>query len=184
MSGPPLTGKSYLSKILVNQCPDEVQVVKSRDLRPLIAKAMGRKRPTYEKLEHEYTFALAIEIVHHFLTNKWSVIADATNLKEEYRKWVYEAGERSGSEIVVAFMTVTDKTAMERLSTREKGASSATFDVYKKLVYEMEPTNLCTKPYIIIDSEVDLRPHTIKLKKWLCGRIDDLPGLRNPYRSH
>ncbi len=184
MSGVPLSGKSHLVNLIEKRVPGSFLLVRSDDVRPVVSKCLGRKRPAYDDIEHVTTFIVAGEVIRTGLTLNWPVIADATNLKEEFRRWAYESADALKASVIVVFMQVNDEVAMDRLSERSRSGSAATFNVYKKLKFEMEAIGKCSKPYVIINSDGDLRPHAKNLARWLTGETDTIPGLKNksPHR--
>ena len=90
-----------------------------------------------------------------------------------------EAGKKAGAEILALFLTVTDETAKSRLIDRVS-KSSATYETYEKMKYELEPPHKSTVPYLVVDSEVDISPQVDKVAKWLSGEIDSIPGVKQP----
>ena len=182
MSGAPLSGKSHLVNLIEKRIPGSFLLVRSDDVRPVVSKCLGRKRPAYDAIEHVTTFIVASEVIRTGLTLNWPVIVDATNLKEEFRRWAYEPTDALKASIIVVFMQVNDEVAMARLSERDRSGSAATFNVYMKLKFEMEAIGKCSKPYVIINSDGDLRPHAKNLARWLTGKSDTVPGLKNQRR--
>ena len=179
MSGAPLSGKSHLVNLIEKRVPGSFLLVRSDDVRPVVSKCLGRKRPAYDDIEHVTTFIVAGEVIRTGLTLNWPIIVDATNLKEDFRRWAYDAADDLKAEVVVVFMEVTDEVALARLSERSRHGSAATLHVYMKLKYEMGPIRKCTRPYVIINSEGDLRPYAKSLANWLTGKADTIPGLKN-----
>ncbi len=179
MSGLPLSGKTYFVKRAMKKWSGRFLRVNSHDIRPVVVKKLGRKRPIYDKKEHVATFEAAHLLVKKGLEMSWPVIADATNLKEEYREWAISAGDLAGAETLVVFLQVSEDGARKRLKERTS-SSSATFDTFQRLKYEMESPDRCSKPYIVIDSEVDIRPHITNISKWLSGELDKIPNVKHP----
>ncbi|MBA3046209.1 MAG: ATP-binding protein [Candidatus Thermoplasmatota archaeon] len=179
MSGPPLSGKSHLVGLIEKRVPGRFLLVRSDEVRPIVSKCLGRQRPAYDDIEHVTTFMVASEVVRAGLSLNWPVIVDATNLKEEFRRWAYVPADDLKASTIVVFMQVTDEIAIARLSERDRDGSAATFNVYQKLKYEMEPVDRCTRPYLVINSDGDMRPHAKNLADWLTGKVDTVPGLKN-----
>ena len=179
MSGLPLSGKTYFVNELNKKRPGRFQQINSHTTRPVVCRHMGRKRPVYDKKESEITFEVAHRLLLKVLENGWPVIADATNLKEKYRAWAIDAGKKASAETLCVFMQVSDETAQRRLSERTSN-SSATYETYQQLKYEMESVSRCSVPYLMIDSEVDISPHVDNVAKWLCGEIDGISGIKHP----
>ncbi len=179
MSGLPLSGKTYFVNHLNKRKPGRFQQINSHDTRPIVVKHLGRKRPKYDKTEHQLTFEVTSKLVEKVLNNDWPVIADATNLKEKYRAWAVEAGRKADAEMMTVFMQVTDEIAQQRISERTT-KSSATYETYQQLKYELEPVSRCTVPYIVIDSGVDISPYINNVVRWLSGEIDSMPNVIQP----
>ncbi|MFO7618220.1 MAG: ATP-binding protein [Thermoplasmata archaeon] len=178
MSGPPLSGKSYLVGLIEKRVPGSFILVRSDEVRPIVSKCLGRQRPAYDAIEHAATFIVASEFIRAGLSMNWPVIADATNPKEELRRWAYQPADDLKASVIVVFMEVTDKIAISRLTERDRDGSAATYSIYMKLKCEMEPIDRCTKPYVVINSDGDLRPYAKDLANWLTGKADTVPGLR------
>ena len=179
MSGLPLSGKTFFINRMNRFRPGRFQQVNSHTVRPVVVRHMGRKKPAYDTEEHIATFAVCNRLLLLILKNGWSVIADATNLKEKYRAWAVDAGKRTGAEMLTVFMQVTDATAESRLRERVS-ESSATYDTYLQLKYDLEPVTACSTPYLVVDSEVDISPHVNGVAKWLCGEANTVNGAVSP----
>ena len=183
LSGLPLSGKSHIVDLIEKRVPGCFLLVRSDEVRPVVSKSLGRQRSVYDEIEQATTFIVASEVIRAGLTMNWPVIVDATNLKEEFRRWAYAPADDLKASTIVVFMQVTDELAMSRLSERERAGSAATFNVYKKLKYEMEPVDRCTRPYVVYNSEGDLRPYAKDLADWITGKTDTVPGLKNVHRG-
>ena len=183
MSGLPLSGKSHLIGLIRKRVPDSFLLVRSDEVRPVVCRCLGRQRPAYDAIEHVTTFLVASEVIRAGLTLNWPVIVDATNLKEEFRRWAYDPAEAMKACIIVVFMQVTDDVAQARLAERDRDGSAATLAVYNKLRYEMEPIDRCSKPYVVYNSDGDLRPYAKDLANWLTGKCDSVPGIKNQHRE-
>ena len=178
MAGLPLSGKSYFVQHVTRKRKDRFFIITSHLTRPIVAKHLGHKRPKYDKNEHLATFEAAGQLVKKALELNWPVIADATNLKETYRAWAIDAGRSANAEILVVFMEVTEEAARKRLHSRTSD-SSATFEVFQALKYEVEPYHKCSTPFIVINSETDITPHASNVAKWLAGEKEAVPGMRH-----
>jgi predicted kinase len=179
MSGLPLSGKTFFVNKMNRFRPGKFQQINSHSVRPIVVKHMGRKNPVYDVPEHHATFEVSHRLLLTILNNGWPVIADATNLKEKYRAWAVDAGRKAGAEILTVFMHVTDETAQTRLNERVS-ESSATFNTYQQLKYDLEPVSQCSTPYVIVNSEVDISPHVNEVSRWLCGESPVLRGAVQP----
>lgn len=176
MSGLPFSGKSHLSNLILEKSAKPVTLVRSDSIRPAITRAMGNDEPTYHQDEHENVFLLGHELVKKSLELGHPTIADATNLTEKFRKWATKAASKTDSEILVAFINVSDEIAMNRAASGPQNQSAASPAVYAILKYEKEPVEKCKAPYIIVDAEGDVNPTAEMLAKWLSGEINEVPG--------
>ena len=83
------------------------------------------------------------------MENKWPVIADATNLSDEYRQWAITAARGQADQILVAFLEISHETAMDRSIEKDRSGSAATPAVYALLNFDKESQDKCTTPYIM-----------------------------------
>ncbi len=176
MSGLPMSGKSHLSNLISERLNGDVCIVRTDYIRPIIVKHMGRREPAYTKEEHALVFELAQYLVKGAIDYGWPVIADATNLKEEYRKWAINGAKENSDQMLVAFLETDHETAMERSREQDRSGSTATPAVYALLNYEKEPVEKCTKPFVIIKSDTDVRPWAESIAKWFNHEIERVPG--------
>lgn len=179
MSGPPLSGKSHIVNLMEKRAPGSFLRVRSDEIRPYVSRSLGHQRPAYDDIEHATTFIVASEVIRAGLSMNWPVVADATNLREEFRTWAYIPADDLKAEVLVVFLQVTDEMALSRLSERDRSGSAATYNIYLKLKYEMEPIERCSRPFVVINTDGDMRPHAKNLVDWLTGKSDTVPGLRH-----
>ena len=180
ISGLPMSGKSYLANINKEKLNDNICIVRTDYIRPTIAKHMKRKEPIYTSEEHDHVFTLGHELVKQALENNWNVIADATNLTDKYRQWAISAAEELTEQVLVAFIEISHKTAMDRNIEKDRSGSAATPAVYALLNFDKEPLEKCTTPYIEINSEIDTRPLADEFVSWFNGNIDQIPRTMMP----
>ena len=174
MSGLPMSGKSYLTNMITEKL-DNICIVRTDYIRPVVAQHMNRREPIYTKEEHEHVFALGHELVKNAIINSWPVIADATNLTDDYRQWAITAAMGQAEQILVAFLEISHETAMDRNIEKDRYGSAATPAVYAILNFEKESLDKCTTPYVVINSEIDIRPWADEFAKWFSGGIDRVP---------
>lgn len=180
MSGLPMSGKSYLSNIIEEKLDGNICIVRTDFFRPTVAKHMGRNEPVYTNNEHEHVFTLGHELAKKALENNWNVIADATNLTEQFRKWAIDAGKDKADQILVAFLEISHETAMDRNIEKDRSGSAATPAVYAILNFEKEPMEKCSMPYIVINAEIDVRPWAEEFAKWFRGDTERVPRTMMP----
>jgi predicted kinase len=182
MSGLPFSGKSHLTSKIQERSASRVLVVRSDDVRPLVAQRMGRSAPQYDEAEHRATFELGGRLVRLALGNNNPVIADATNLSERFRQWAAEPARDAGAEAVVVFVRAGVGTAIDRAMAGgpARHGSTATSSVYRDLRGEMEPHELCTLRHLIFVSEGDVGPFAETLANWLNGFATETLGAIPP----
>ena len=83
----------------------------------------------------------------------------------------------------MAFLEISPETSMNRVQEKDRDGSAATPAVYAMLRYERESIDRCKSPYVVINSEIDVRPWAEALAKWLGGGQDRVIGTVIP-RKH
>ncbi len=180
MSGLPFSGKSYLANHILEAASKDIVLVKSDRIRPIVARHMGRDHPIYELEEHQHTFALGHELCKKGLEMGHPVIADATNLTNQYREWATGAGQTSESGTLIAFLSIDVSVAIDRAMMGAQNESQANPAVYKMLKKEWEPMSQCTTPYVVVESAGDISEISEMLAKWLCGEKSKVAGTITP----
>ncbi len=89
-----------------------------------------------------------------------SAVLDATSLKEEHRRPLYEIAVRASAGLIVVRAEAPEAVALERLAGRAGGAgpedtSEATEAVYNRYKGEVEPIE---RPHITVDTSKDIAP--------------------------
>ena len=120
MAGYPLSGKTTLSRAIVENCPDNTLHVESDSIRQYVAESNGHKSPKFTLTESLNTFNIAHELIRLALSNNANVILDATNLQEKWRFDAYLAAEEYGSPVVVILVEVADDILKKRLESASK----------------------------------------------------------------
>ncbi|HET9476484.1 MAG TPA: DegV family protein [Dehalococcoidia bacterium] len=151
LSGPPGAGKSHLARALAARHPF-AQLDSDLLRRALI------KRPAYSLAESARLFAAYHEVMDRLLARGVSVICDATNLKEIYRRPLYEIAEKRNAKLVVVQVESPREVVEQRLDRRLAGAaehdeSEAGHDIYERLLAEAEPIQ---REHIVVDATGDI----------------------------
>ena len=115
MAGYPLSGKTTLSRAIVQNCPDNTIHVESDSIRQYVAESNGYESPTFAQSESITTFNIAHELIRLALSNNSNVIMDATNLLDKWRFGAYLAAEEYDSPVAVILVKVTDDILEKRL---------------------------------------------------------------------
>ena len=153
VSGLPGSGKSRFSRELAARHP----------LVHLDIDALRRilfERPTHQPPEHARLFAAVHALIQRLLSRGVSVLLDATSLKEEHRRPLYEMADRAGAGLIVVRTEAPEAVALGRLADRSRGAdpldaSDATAAVYNKMKVEMEPIE---RPHLVVDTSKEIEP--------------------------
>jgi predicted kinase len=151
LSGPPGAGKSHLARALAARHPF-VQLDSDR-LRKVLF-----KRPAYSQAESFRLFRAYHEVMDRLLAGGVSVICDATNLKEAYRRPLYEIAEKRGARLVIVRVETPRAVVEKRLDQRLAGAgpwdeSEAGRDIYERMSAEAEPIQ---REHIVVDASGDV----------------------------
>jgi DegV family protein with EDD domain len=154
VSGLPGSGKSHFSRELCRRLP----------LAHLNNDALRRAlfdRPTHDAAESERLFAAIHVLLERLLARNVGVVLDATNLKEAYRRPLYDIAERAGVRLIIVQTEAPPDVARERLRARTSApsadldASDATEAVYNRMKEGAEPIQ---RPYIRVDTSGDIEP--------------------------
>jgi predicted kinase len=151
LSGPPGAGKSHLARALAARHPS-AQLDSDLLRRALI------KRPVYSLAESARLFAAYHEVMDRLLARGVSVICDATNLKEVYRRPLYEIAEKRNAKLVVVQVESPREVVEQRLDQRLAGTaehdeSEAGHDIYERMLAEAEPIQ---REHIVVDASGDV----------------------------
>lgn len=99
--------------------------------------------PTHSPEESRFLFAAIHEAARILLSRGFSVIIDATSLKESDRRPVYALAAETGSFLQVLHFSAPEAVIRRRLRRREEGAtvdtSTAGYEVYQRMAATMEP---------------------------------------------
>lgn len=120
MAGYPLSGKTTLSRAIVENCQDNTLHVESDSIRQHVAESNGHESPKFTLTESLNTFNIAHELIRLALSNNANVILDATNLQEKWRFDAYLAAEEYDSPVAVILVEVADDILEERLENASK----------------------------------------------------------------
>jgi len=154
LSGLPGTGKSHFAREIWQR--KDIRIVESDVVRKLMV-----PKPTYSKAENTALFYRCHGYIREYLASGDSVIFDATNLREVYRKPVYEIADDLGAKLIVVQMWAPYEVALTRLLERSTGKgsesdnSSADGVVYKRMMSSQEAISV---PHLTVDSSQDITP--------------------------
>ncbi|HXG42618.1 MAG TPA: DegV family protein [Dehalococcoidia bacterium] len=148
--GLPGSGKSTFARRLQERAP--LAVLESDRFRKLL---FGR--PTYSPEESRRLFRALHAAIDSLLGRRISCLLDATNLREEHRRPLYEMAERHGARLVLVQMEAPAEVVRSRLERRRRAAtpgdwSDAGPEVYERMREAMEPIS---RPHLRVDSTAD-----------------------------
>jgi predicted kinase len=151
LSGLPASGKSHFARELAATHPFAVLQIDA------LRKALF-PTPVYSKAEHTRTFAAVHELIDRLLSRKINVLYDATNLKEQHRRALYEIGETNHARVRIVRVHSPEDVILGRLSERSAGggeawSSDANEDVYETMRVEAEPIE---RPFVEVDTSEDI----------------------------
>lgn len=151
LSGAPGTGKSHLARALAERHPF-AHMDSDRLRRALF------KRPSYTQAESSRLFAAYHEVMDRLLARGVSVVCDATNLKEAYRRPLYHIAEKRNARLVVVHVHSPREVVERRLDRRSRGPgpwdeSEAGHDIYERMSAEAEPIQ---REHIVVDASGEI----------------------------
>lgn len=164
LSGLPASGKSHLAREITRRQP--FAVLESDSLRKALV-----KRPSYSQQESARLFAACHALLEDLLSRGVPCLFDATNLKEAYRRPLYDIAERTGARLLIVEVCAADDVISRRLEARLRSAnpedrSDATPDVYESMRREAEPIE---REHIVVDASAEISPAVDEVLQHLSG---------------
>ncbi len=150
LSGLPATGKTHVARALAARYPFAVLHIDS--LRKTLF-----PNPAYDRDEHSRLFAAVHELIDRLLGRNISVLYDATNLREEHRRTLYEIGTRNGARFALVDVRAPESVILKRLHERKPGQSDsdAGVEVYEAL---RKDADAIERPHFVVESTGDVGP--------------------------
>jgi len=153
VSGLPGSGKSHFSRELCRRRP--LAHLDSDALRHALF-----PHPTHAPDESARLFAAVHTLLQRLLSRGVSAVLDATSLKEEHRRPLYEIAERAGAGLIIVRTEAPEEVVLRRLGGRAQrtdpaDASEATATVYNRYKGEVEPIE---RPHMTVDTSRDIAP--------------------------
>lgn len=151
--GPPGTGKSTLTRRIAPLL--EADVVQTDAIRKALVKS-----PTYLPAESAWVHRVAQQRLRQKLQGGRTVIFDATNLRESYRRPLYALADELGIPLLILVCWAPESVVKDRLAHRQREPhpeerSDADWAVYLHLRASHEPV---LRPHTVVNSTVDLAP--------------------------
>jgi len=164
LSGLPASGKSHLAREITRRHP--LAVIESDSLRKALV-----KRPSYSGQESARLFAACHALLEDLLSRGVPCLFDATNLKEAYRRPLYEIAERTGARLLIVEVRAADDVISRRLEARLRSEnpddrSEATLDVYESMRREAEPVE---REHITVDDSAEIGLAVEEILRHLSG---------------
>jgi predicted kinase len=129
LSGLPGTGKSYFSRKLAERLP--LVILESDTLRKTLF-----PQPSYRWWESARLFRTIHFLIERLLCQGISVVLDATNLSERYRKELYHIANKTGVKFVLVKLVAAPEVVRKRLEKRKTDSvshSDADWEVYRAM---------------------------------------------------
>jgi DegV family protein with EDD domain len=146
LSGLPGAGKSRLAGEIEKRMP--VAVVESDRLRKVLV-----ERPTYSPMESTRTFEAIHALLERLLDRGVPCLLDATNLREEHRRPLYEIAERTSARLLVVAVEAPPELALARISGRGVAdTSDANPAVFEKMREDAQPIE---HDHLVVDGTGD-----------------------------
>jgi len=130
--GLPATGKTYFARALAARVP--IVILESDALRPVLF-----RKPRHGYKESRRLFQAIHALADRLLRDGYSVLLDATNLREEHRRDLKALAAGSGSRFILVELTAPERVALQRLKGRELRPEQAGIEVYLRMRDEAEP---------------------------------------------
>lgn len=153
VSGLPGTGKSFISRQLVQRVP--LAVVESDAMRKALV-----PHPTYSAEESARVFVAIHGLLDALLAEGIPVLLDATSLLEAHREPLYQIAEARKAWVVLLVTVAPPNVVRRRLDVRPQqsqrdDSSDADWGVYQRMRYAQEPIN---RPHYRVDTAHDITP--------------------------
>ena len=168
MAGYPLSGKTTLSRAIVENCPDNTVHVESDSIRQYVAESKGHKSPRFSYTESLTTFNIAHELIRLALSSNANVILDATNLQEKWRFDAYLAAEEYSSPVAIVLVEAPDDILEKRLEKASEDKVKA-YNNMSRVHFTKVTRNY---PLIKIDSSNRINEMLVELKGKLPVRLN------------
>ena len=151
LCGLPGTGKSHFARELIKRIP--LLVLETDRLRKILV-----TKPRYRPGEHRRVFRTCYLLIEEYLKQGRSVLFDATNLTEDFRRPLYHIAGKSGARLVLVGFTAPENVVKERLADRASGGdpigySDATWLIHSRMRPFEEPIQ---RDHVMVDSSKDI----------------------------
>lgn len=169
--GAPGTGKTYLGARLAARL----------DALMVQTDAIRKRRfpqPAYSHSESAQVYAAAHRKIEACLRARRTVVFDATNLRESYRRTLYAIAEQARAELRLLWLSSSESVVARRLRRRQVAPdpgdlSDATWPIFRQLASTAEPP---TREFVVLNGTTPVEDLLRVL-----ARVLDLRG--PPYRS-
>ncbi len=134
LSGLPGTGKSYFSQKFAEKLP--LVILESDALRKVLF-----PQPSYHWRESARLFRACYFLIEKLLREGISLILDATNLSERYRKELYKIAKRTGVKFILVKIEAPPEIVRQRLEDRKRDLlshSDADWEIYQAMKPRLE----------------------------------------------
>lgn len=156
LSGLPGTGKSYFSRKLAEKIP--LAILESDALRKNLF-----LQPNYSWRESARLFRACHYLIEYLLKKGISLIMDATNLSEQYRRRLYDIADRLKVKFIMVKLEAPPEVIRARLANRvvdTLNRSDADWRVYQAMRSRVEKIS---RKHYIVNTAKDITPLITKI---------------------
>ncbi len=151
LSGLPGTGKTYFSRKLAEKLP--LVVLESDALRKTLF-----PQPKYDWRESARLFRACYFLIEQLLFEGISLVLDATNLTERYRRELYQIARKTGIRFILVKVEASPATVQKRMAERKRdfsNRSDADWEVYQAMARTEEEIRL---EHYVVDTARPIQP--------------------------
>jgi predicted kinase len=149
LSGLPGTGKSYISRKIARKVP--VVIIESDAMRKILF-----PRPSHSWQESARLFKACYFLIEKLLGQGISLILDATNLTERYRKKLYNIAEKAKAKFILVKTVAPPALVRQRLRLRKRNPlnlSDADWEIYQSMKHVEEKIR---HKHYVVDTSRDI----------------------------
>lgn len=145
-SGVPLSGKTTLTRAIVDRLETAVVHVENDAVRTAVVEALDREEPAFDGRESHLTYQTSYAVLERALEVGYHTIHDATNLTEAIRRRAYEVADRLDVGVGAVFLVAEDGV----LEARAGEADPAGQQAFEALGDREPEPEACARPKAVL----------------------------------